>query len=98
MLEQHDKKKSEYAEWSAVVNSAVNQKDAAAKEAVLAFQKMKKRVIRFVNGGCVLNEGFPSTFHPECLTYSMRGSSMVSPAKLHCMQGGMLHSTNSLSA
>ena len=46
MLEQHEKKKIEFGEWSGVVNSAVSQKDLAAKEAVLAFQKMKKKVIR----------------------------------------------------
>lgn len=84
MLEQHDKKKSEYTEWSAVVTSAVNQKDAAAKEAVLAFQKMKKRVIRSVSGGCLLT--FQHVHH-ECFVCNMRGSS-VSTVKLHCIQEG----------
>ena len=46
MLEQHEKKKSEFGEWSGVVNNAVSQKDLAAKEAVLTFQKMKKKLIR----------------------------------------------------
>ena len=46
MLEQHEKKKSEFGEWSGVVNSAVSQKDSTAKEAVLMFQRMKKKVVR----------------------------------------------------
>lgn len=46
MLEQHEKKKSEYQEWSAVVDQALGQKDAAAKEAVMVFQKIKKHVFR----------------------------------------------------
>ena len=45
MLEQHEKK-SEYQEWSTVVEQAVSQKDAAAKKAVLVFQKIKKHVFR----------------------------------------------------
>lgn len=52
MLEQHEKKKSEFAEWSDVVSSAVSQKDSAAKEAVLAFQKLKKKVIRSAMSCC----------------------------------------------
>ena len=46
MLEQYEKKKSEYQEWSSVVEQAVSQKDAAAKEAVQVFQKIKKHVFR----------------------------------------------------
>lgn len=46
MLEQHQKKQNEFSEWSAVVGSAISQKDSAAKEAVLAFQKLKKHVVR----------------------------------------------------
>ena len=46
MLEQHEKKKSEYEEWSAVVQQALNTKDSCAKEAVLAFHKAKQRVFR----------------------------------------------------
>ncbi|KAL3160580.1 hypothetical protein ABBQ32_010517 [Trebouxia sp. C0010 RCD-2024] len=48
MLEQHEKKKSEYLEWSTVVEQALAQKDAAAKDAVLVFQKIKKHVFREV--------------------------------------------------
>jgi len=46
MLEQHERKKSEYQEWSTVVDQAIVQKDTAAKEAVMAFQKIKKHVFR----------------------------------------------------
>ena len=46
MLEQHEKKKSEYQEWSAVVEQAMLQKDTAAKQVVLTFQKVKKHVFR----------------------------------------------------
>ena len=46
MLEQHEKKKSEYEEWSTVVQQALNTKDSTAKEAVLAFHKAKQRVFR----------------------------------------------------
>ena len=47
MLEQHEKKKSEYQEWSGVVEHSLAQKDTAAKEAVLAFQKTMKHVFRW---------------------------------------------------
>ncbi len=46
MLEQHEKKKSEYQEWWAVVEHALAQKDTAAKQVVLVFQKTKKHVFR----------------------------------------------------
>ena len=46
MLEQHEKKKSEYHEWWTVVEQALAQKDTAAKQVVLVFQKTKKHVFR----------------------------------------------------
>ncbi len=46
MLEQREKKKSEYQEWWTVVEQALVQKDTAAKQVVLTFQKMKKHVFR----------------------------------------------------
>ncbi|DBB11623.1 hypothetical protein WJX82_004054 [Trebouxia sp. C0006] len=48
MLEQHEKKKSEYQEWWAVVEHALAQKDTAAKQVVLVFQKTKKHVFRSI--------------------------------------------------
>lgn len=46
MLGQHEKKKSECQDWTAAVEQALAQKDAAAKEAVLLFQKLTKHVFR----------------------------------------------------
>ena len=46
MLEQHEKKKGEYQEWWTVVEQALVQKDTAAKQVVLTFQKTKKHVFR----------------------------------------------------
>ena len=48
MLGQHEKKKSEFQEWTAAVEQALAQKDAAAKEAVLVFQKITKHVFRWL--------------------------------------------------
>ncbi|KAA6424820.1 MAG: leucine-rich repeat-containing 48 isoform 1 [Trebouxia sp. A1-2] len=48
MLEQHEKKKSEYQEWWTVVEQAMVQKDTAAKQVVLTFQKTKKHVFRSI--------------------------------------------------
>ena len=46
MLGQHEKKKSEFQEWTTAVEQALAQKEAAAKEAVLVFQKITKHVFR----------------------------------------------------
>ncbi|KAJ9530206.1 hypothetical protein QJQ45_023471, partial [Haematococcus lacustris] len=48
ILEQHSRKKNEYAEWKSVVTTFLAEKDTAAKVHLTEYEKMKKKAVRAI--------------------------------------------------